>query len=243
MEKENVIQKIHKLLKLQYGAEKIGNTGEAYQAAKMVKKLLMEYNLSLTDIQDEDNGGSVEITESDAFSYADEYGVVWKRNLLVVICENNLCKVVTTPQLKRMNIVGTEANVIICKEFYQYLVQVFRRLSMKRLNETQNEYMVTGKFMIESMKKDFVRSYLEGAAQGLQENYESQHPTVEETGLVLSHSRLIESWLQQQNIRKGRSRSRTLLRTDGYEMGYEDGKNIGLNKQIRSSNNKKNLLT
>lgn len=44
MDKEDVIQKIKKLLKLQYGAESIGSTGEAYQAAKMVKKLLMEYN-------------------------------------------------------------------------------------------------------------------------------------------------------------------------------------------------------
>ena len=44
MEKENVIQKIQKLLKLQYGAESIGSTGEAYQAAKMVRKLLMEYS-------------------------------------------------------------------------------------------------------------------------------------------------------------------------------------------------------
>ena len=50
MEKENVIQKIQKLLKLQYNAEKIGSTGEAYQAAKMVRKLLMEYNLSMSDI-------------------------------------------------------------------------------------------------------------------------------------------------------------------------------------------------
>ena len=50
MDKETVIQKIQKLLKLQYNAEKIGSTGEAYQAAKMVRKLLLEYNLSMTDI-------------------------------------------------------------------------------------------------------------------------------------------------------------------------------------------------
>jgi len=42
MTKEEVIKKIQKLLKLQYNAEKIGSTGEAYQAAKMVRKLLME---------------------------------------------------------------------------------------------------------------------------------------------------------------------------------------------------------
>ena len=48
MEKENVITKIQKLLKLQYGAEQIGSTGEAYQAAKMVRKLLMEYKATST---------------------------------------------------------------------------------------------------------------------------------------------------------------------------------------------------
>lgn len=54
MDKESVISKIRKLLKLQFNAEKIGSTGEAYQAAKMVRKLLMEYNLSMGDIGNED---------------------------------------------------------------------------------------------------------------------------------------------------------------------------------------------
>ena len=59
MEKENVINKIRKLLRLQFNAEKIGSTGEAYQAAKMVRKLLMDYNLSLGDIgnENEELGG------------------------------------------------------------------------------------------------------------------------------------------------------------------------------------------
>ena len=58
MEKESVISKIRKLLKLQYGAEKIGSMGEACQAAKAVKKLLLEYNLSMGDIEDEDAGSA-----------------------------------------------------------------------------------------------------------------------------------------------------------------------------------------
>ena len=37
MEKENVINKIRKLLKLQYGAEKIGSEGEAYAAAEAIR--------------------------------------------------------------------------------------------------------------------------------------------------------------------------------------------------------------
>ena len=234
MEREDVIQKIKKLLKLQYGAEKVGSAGEAYQTARMVQKLLLEYNLSQKDIETADDGTAQKVTESDPLSYTDYYGAVWKRSLLVVICENNLCKVVTTPGLKRMNIVGTEANVIICKEFYQYLTQVFRRLSMERLNEAQNTYLGTGKFMTEPMKKDFVRSYLEGVSEGLDENYASRRPTSEETGLVLSHGKLIESYLKEKNVRKGRSRSGwSHLRPDGFGIGYEDGKNVSLDRQIK----------
>ena len=62
MDKENVIQKIQKLLKLQYGADSIGSIGEAYQAAKMVRKLLMEYNLSMSDIDYHQSAADVEVT-------------------------------------------------------------------------------------------------------------------------------------------------------------------------------------
>ena len=63
MEKESVILKIQKLLALQYGAESIGNEGEAYQAAKMVRKLLMEYNLSMSDIDTNEEQASVTVTK------------------------------------------------------------------------------------------------------------------------------------------------------------------------------------
>lgn len=236
MEKENVIEKIRKLLKLQYSAEKVGNSGEAFQAAKMVRKLLLEYNLSLSDISTEEQATTTRVVESDAMSYADYYGVVWKQRLLGIICRYNLCSLVVCRTTKKMNIVGTEANMTVVKGFYEYLLQVFRRLSMERLNEAQNEYLGTGKFMTEPMKKDFVRSYLEGVGHGLQENYESQRPTVEETGLVLSHNKLIEDYFKQRDIRKGRAiRSKSALRADGYGAGYDDGRNVSLNRQIKGA--------
>ena len=128
MEKENVIQKIQKLLKLQYNAEKIGSTGEAYQAAKMVRKLLMEYNLSMSDIDTNEEQASVTVTQGEELSGSDRYGNHWKFQLLGVIASNNLCMA-----YKRMSgkifIVGTEDNVAIVQELYKYLVKVFRRLA------------------------------------------------------------------------------------------------------------------
>lgn len=133
MEREDIIAKIRKLLRLQYGAEKIGSSGEAYQAAKMVQKLLLEYNLQMSDIEPE-REAAPKIVESDGITYADEYGNTWKLQLLNIICEFNLCRCLYTASTRKMNIIGTEANVIVCREFYQYLTKVFSRLSMERLH-------------------------------------------------------------------------------------------------------------
>ena len=132
MEKDNVIQKIQKLLKLQYGAQSIGNTGEAYQAAKMVKKLLMEYNLSLSDIDTSDGQNTMKMGKSVDMSSGSKYGNHWKFKLLGVIAINNLCQAYKRDNGK-MFVVGTEDNVTIVKEFYDYLVKVFLRLGKKVL--------------------------------------------------------------------------------------------------------------
>lgn len=91
MEKENVISKIRKLLRLQFGAEKIGSMAEACQAANLVKKLLMEYNLSMSDIEDEQQG-NLNMVESEDMTSIDRYGNRWKIELLHVIASNNCAR-------------------------------------------------------------------------------------------------------------------------------------------------------
>ena len=132
MDKENVIQKIQKLLKLQCGAESIGSTGEAFQAAKMVKKLLMEYNLSMSDIDTSDGQNTMKMEKSVDMSSGSKYGNHWKFQLLGVIALNNLCQAYKRDNGK-MFVVGTEDNVTIVKEFYDYLIKVFMRLGKEHL--------------------------------------------------------------------------------------------------------------
>ena len=133
MEKENVITKIQKLLKLQYGAEQIGSTGEAYQAAKMVRKLLMEYNLSMSDINTSDGEQKLTMSKSEELTGSDRYGNHWKFRLLGVIASNNLCSAYQRVSGK-MFVIGTEDNMAIVQEFYNYLVKVFRRLAKEHRN-------------------------------------------------------------------------------------------------------------
>lgn len=242
MDKENAKQKIQKLLKLQYNAEKIGSTGEAYQAAKMVKKLLMEYNLSVSDIDTSEGEQKLSMSKSEEITSGSMYGNHWKFQLLGVIAVNNLCQVYKRMSGK-MFVVGTETNVIIVKEFYDYLSKVFRRLGEEhwneKLREIEKEYgpglrtEETDK-ATETVRRKYVRSYLEGVSYGLQENYNSLKPTSEETALVVCHNKLIDEYVNSNfewNKSKKRERRRTVY-GDAFDLGQTDGRAVSLNRQI-----------
>lgn len=239
MEKENVIQKIQKLLKLQYGAESIGSTGEAYQAAKMVKKLLMEYNLSMSDIDTSDGEQKLTMTKSDELAGSDRYGNHWKFQLLIVIASNNLCSAYKRVSGK-MFVIGTEDNVTIVQEFYNYLVKVFRRLAKEHWERKCKEWEQQGYnveyilFADNTVMNKFFRSYLEGVPVGLQENYDSLKPTSAETALVVCHQEAIDEYVKENftmNDKKPRTRTRKIY-GDAYDLGAADGRAVSLNRQI-----------
>ena len=245
MEKENVITKIQKLLKLQYGAEKIGNTGEAYQAAKMVRKLLLEYNLSMSDIDTSDGVRKISISKSEDISSGSSFGNHWKFQLLGVIAVNNLCQA-----YKRMDdkifVVGTESNVAIVKEFFEYLSVVFRRLAEEHwtaeLKDLEKEYGPRLKTdetnkALEAVRRKYIRSYLEGVPIGLQQNYDSLKPTSEETALAVCHAEAIKEFVNSNfnwNDTKKRKRTRKVY-GDAFDLGEADGKSVSLNRQIRQT--------
>lgn len=241
MEKESVIQKIQKLLKLQYGAESIGSTGEAFQAAKMVKKLLMEYNLSMSDIDTSDGEQKLTMTKSDELAGSDRYGNHWKFQLLGVIASNNLCSAYKRVSGK-MFVIGTEDNVAIVQEFYNYLVKVFRRLEKEHWERKckeweQQDYNVEYiLFADNTVMNKFFRSYLEGVPVGLQENYDSLKPTSAETALVVCHQEAIDEYVKENftmNDKKPRTRTRKIY-GDAYNLGAADGRAVSLNRQISS---------
>lgn len=242
MEKESVIQKIQKLLKLQYNAESIGSTGEAFQAAKMVKKLLMDYNLSMSDIDTSDGQESIMMSKSEEKTSGSMYGNHWKFALLGVIANNNLCHAYKRMSGK-MFVIGTRENTIIVNEFYEYLVKVFRRLAEEHWAETLRDLEKehgprlrteeTDKAM-EAVRRKYFRSYLEGVPEGLQENYDSLKPTSQETALAVCHDEAINEYVEANfkfSEKKSRNRTRKVY-GDAYEFGQADGRAVSLNRQI-----------
>ena len=252
MDKIKVIKKIQNLLKLQYNAEKIGSSGEAFQAAKVVKKLLMEYNLSMSDIDTSDGEAGLKMSKSDEISSGSIFGNHWKFGLLGVIANNNLCQVYMRMSGK-MFVVGTEENVTIVKVFYEYLSTVFRRLAEEHWTEElrgiEKQYgprlrtAETDK-ATESVRRKYIRSYLEGVPYGLQQNYDSLKPTSEETSLTVCHNDAIKDFVDSNftwSNTKTRKRARRVY-GDAFDLGETDGRSVNLNKQIKGREGSLNFI-
>lgn len=234
--REKILDKIKKLLKLQDSAESLGNEGEAYAAANAVHRLLTAYNLTLGDISD-DADDKLNINKSDEISYRSIYGSQWKRYLLSLVANNNYCQVLVKPSKQHMLIVGQQDNVVVVENLYYYLVSSFTCLAPRRRAEFAYRLLQEGRRLTDNGKKKFLHSYFIGAVAGLQENFNSRKPASDETGLMVCHTAAIEEFLGKDSFYtnrdfKGRKTKEDLM-PEGVLYGQKDGQNINLNRQLQ----------
>ncbi|MBR1527003.1 MAG: DUF2786 domain-containing protein [Prevotella sp.] len=231
---EKILERIRKLLRLQEGAEKIGSEGEAYAAAQGVHRLLTEYNLSMSDIKDEDGKVTMNIGESDKINYDSEYGSRWRRWIMTTIAKYNYCELFIVTGSPKMLLIGQVDNVAICKELFDYLVKTFRRLSRERFDIALS---LDRALYFEDAKRLWFRSYLEGCAAGLDDNFESHQITSEERGLMVCHKDAIMDWTKQNHKVKEDAKPRREQKRDidplAFLTGQADGREVSLNKQLK----------
>jgi len=237
-ERDKILARIRKLLDLQENAEKIGSEGEAYAAAQAVHRLLTLYNLTIDEVPLGEEKMSIDITETEMFSYANGYGT-WKRDLLTVICMFNFCECLMNSFTKRMSIVGEKQNVIIVRQLYDYLVKAFKRLAQEKWETTVTLYgsNIAKRMYGKDKKPLFMKSYYKGAWIGLKEQFDSMQPTSEETALMVVHDKAIKDYLSHDKYYTGHCRFREGKEDMDYVAFYEgksDGRSISLRMQIGS---------
>lgn len=249
-ERDTILLRIRKLLDLQENATKIGSEGEAYAAAQGVHRLLTMYNLTMDEVPMGEKKRSIDITETEMFSYANSYGT-WKRDLLTVICTFNFCQCLENSYTKRMSIVGEKQNVLIVRQLYDYIVKAFMRFAQEKW-ETRVTLYVSNNFvsipfdMAERMygkdkKPLFMKSYYKGAWYGLQEQFESLQPASEETALMVVHDEAIDDYLSHDEHYTGKGRYRKGnddMDYAAYSQGKADGRSISLNRQLDKKDKK-----
>lgn len=249
-ERDTILLRIRKLLNLQENAKKIGSEGEAYAAAQGVHRLLTMYNLSMDEVPMGEEKKSIDITETEMFSYANGYGT-WKRELLTVICMFNFCRCLVNSFSKRMSIVGEKQNVIIVRQLYDYLVKAFKRLAQEKwwtrvtLYGSNNFVSIPFDMAERKYGKDkkalFMKSYYTGAWCGLKEQFESLQPTSEETALMVVHDEAINDYLSHDEHYTGEGRYRKGnddMDYAAFSQGIVDGRSISLSRQLDKKDKK-----
>ena len=218
--------KLEKLVKLQQGATKIGSLEEAANAAEKIQTLLFKYNLSMADINTDEQreedikNNSLDLSELGRVKTSGR----WMETLVGVIARNNLCQVVWAQP--RCVIFGNKENIEVVTLFSIQLISRIQDMA----KQSWKEYNGPEK------RNSYIRGYTIGAVAGiaikLKENKAELEKQSNMTALVVANEKLVQEAMKTKfhNLKSGRRSSSSSQ--DGRRQGVKDGKNMNIHKAI-----------
>lgn len=211
MANEAIIEKIKKLFALSNSP----NEAEALLAMEKANHLLKEYNLSLSDIK-EDNRFSL-IEESYSTSQRERS---WRKVLINIVCKANFCTLVQYNSYKKteLRIVGKKHNILVAKEMIQYLEATIERISKE----------VSGTY-----RNSFKLGIVTRLAERLKEIENKDDPECK--ALVVQENSAIKQYLSEQNFTNQVEKYHP-SNSSAYYQGLKAGSQISLNSQLSSNN-------
>ena len=227
---EKVIARAKKMLNL---ANSSNYEAEAESAMKMVRTILAKYNLSMAEIEANNEG---QPSNPEEFEF-NKYKIRWQRSIVAGVCKlygcYNFWRDTGDSRGNHHVIIGKIHNIQVVQSMSQYLVQTCRRLEREAFELAQSEDRNTYKFKT---------SFLNGASDGIRSNVEKiireQEKSKAEPGtalvLIKEYDRNKEFTNSKYKLRSSRRRS-TFQSGSAYNKGYESGSSISLNSQVSGS--------
>ena len=217
MDRQQVIAKIQSILKLQNGTD---FEGEADAAAKMIDKLCKQYGVTIT-----------EATETQVF---DESFATFKRiNAALSLLLNAVANfydakayLKTANDSKSLQIIGSEAQQIQVRLYYDYLVQVMEKEADIAHQAEKVMSDLTGKTVSRSFKINFRKAFAEKVSDRLREMKLAENRVHEDADAVNS---------KLSTMRFGRSKKMNGASGDGAYAGSNVGAGVSLNRQASGS--------
>jgi len=238
---DQIQAKLRKLVKLQEGAMKIGSENEANAAAAAIQRLLLQYNLSMEEIDMKDKPKD-EVNEEFGTWYKYKFiGGDWEYRLMHVICKWNFCKcfIHGDRKDKRMLFLGTKQNMETVKWLHGMLCERFVEIGKKKYKEHQESIA----YRFKPIGLDtYLRSYLTGCAAGLDEKMrlEAKEEKKDEvlatkiTALVVRHEQAVDEFIAQK-YHFTKERRQTTKMDSAFFSGVDVGRNASINKAVGDS--------
>lgn len=231
-DQSKIVDKIKRLFRLSASP----NENEAVQAATKAQQLLLQHNLSMSDIYKEDGGETVEY-EVEIFLNIP----MWKRSLTFGVATSNLCVPIVKKEKdgdgrfrKRVLFVGRQENVVVAGLLYVYLKNEVDRLS-KLTKDTSLTYRTSFKLgCAKRVSQRLAENYQNNKKYGIKTSPSENVSALVVSDLYQKNADEIQLYLEKENIKKGRkiaSKIQSNVAAAYYE-GVEAGNKISLNKQI-----------
>ncbi len=240
-----IMSKIKKLKAMYEGAKKIGSEGEAQAAAALLNKLLLQYNLSMDELDLSDKPKDPIGHEVISGYEYKSIGGEWENRLTNVLCRHNLCQsYVYGSSYKRLLIVGTKENLELVKWMLAMLKEryvAFSKVAYKAYKESY-DYRYT-----RYSKDRFQRSYLLGCAEGLdaklneereREKKEDVKFATQVTALVVQTDGALKNYVAEQFGKTGHRTGGRTYAGNARQQGFAEGKRTELYKPISDNHHK-----
>lgn len=238
---ESIKERLHKLIKLQKGAEEIGSLHEAENAAARIRALLIKYNLELEDAKSPEDKGNLIVKglKWDLKPLMQRHEGKWIINLISAISFSNMCKIIILDKDHTVvDLIGTDINSDITQYMTSYLVHNLRIIGKKEFRQ------YTG----DTKRNTWLRGFYLGAVQSLttrlMEERKKSTRDSKTNQLMIVRDQDVKEYIN--NKYEGRlGKANTSSRTsgmDGVKRGREVGKSIGLNKGVGGSNRNTKLI-
>jgi DNA-binding FrmR family transcriptional regulator len=236
---ERIIERIRKLLDMQYGAEKIGSLHEAENAAARIQEILFKYNADLSDIDLEKNENKISENQISIATQVKRIEGQWVSLLYNVIAKGNLCRAICHQvrggEIFAVSLIGNRVNIEITQYTVEQLIPRIRIMAKRSWDHYNGG----------EKKNAYMRGFYKGAVHGINYKLEEQKKSMMQeqsiSALVKREDAALENYINGNHQDLKTSKSNPLSAQDGLHRGFQAGKDIEINKGLKNGLNQ-NLL-
>lgn len=247
-----MLEKLKKLIKKQESAQAIGSIAEAETFATKIQELLAKYNLDMADVDMTDDEREDNMTEEYMRSMLPVIGGESALDILHAIAKFNWCHVYSIggKSHDKMVIIGTKANVEVCKYIYEIVSRVF----VDKCKECFKKYVKEEEYLFEDRDKPvgydtYARVFIKGAAKGLRDKLRAEQEkfvTKNENAFAVMTTNSVMLKEHAKTLGKMQpTRKSNLSNVSGaFYSGKKVGSNVSINKGVTGTTKpvKRNLL-
>jgi hypothetical protein len=239
-EKEKIIDKVRKLMALSHSP----NEHEAALAATRARELLDKYDLSLTE---------VEINEEEIIEHRVDTGThqppLWMGRLAVCVSSAFNCKVFRVYGI--MVFCGTKADTQVADFTYSFLFRTVKRLSKEHKASLERSGVWATNYKGRHGNRRYMQSYALGVVNAIdqklmafvqsKERMQKFEDYKKATGkdLMVIKNNAVDRYFSK--LRLGKARSHASMDYSGFSAGQRDGRNVEIRHGINGASGTKCL--